>query len=320
MKKVFKFGNLLFLSAFFVSGCCDPTFGNLAPHKYISGEKVFDLDLREEIPDSIEKEGFENVFKKVRGGFSFENDLDLPVINNQLYFADINCDGFTDICYKYVDEGDEENVEELIIYDYKNSNVLNRITCVDDYSGTYIDGTYFFTVDEENDISIKHLLQSLYYEESDEEDAPEVEHRCYDTNTKFLVNTKNECQMENVDIPFQILAAYLYAGNYNSETGEYTYETDLRKVEFSQDEELYLFIRMDYEGTYYTSLLNQQDTKFTSETTSNVNNYRVTFETDLPSKRPYLLRVYKIKFLRAGEIRVKMLIKRKEYAFTINVI
>ena len=320
MKKIFKFSNLLFLSSFFISGCCDPTFGYLAPHKYISGEKAFDLDLREEIPNSIEKEGFENVFKKVSGGFSFDNDLDLPIINNQLYFADINCDDFAEICYKYVNDGDEANVEELIIYDYKNSSVLNRITCVDDFSGSYIDGAYFFTLDEENDISIMHSLQSLYYPESDEEDAPEIEHRCYDTNTKFLINNKNECQMENIDIPFQVLGAYLYAGNYDPITGEYSYETDIRLTEYSIDEELYLFVRVDYEGTYYTSQFDQQATRFTSMTTENVNNYRTTFITDLPSKKPYLLRVYKIKFLRVGEIRVKMIIKRKEFTFSINVI
>ena len=320
MKNKFKFITLLSLSTFFVSGCCDPTFSNLAPHKFISGEKIFDLDIDDEMPSSIDLEEVEGIFKKVSGGFSFNNDLELPIINNQLYLADVNCDGSKDICYKYSISNEEQNSHELIIYDYKNAALLDRITCVDDYSGDYIDGEYFFEVDEENDILIKHSLQTVYFDESEDEDAEETAHRCYDTETKFLINEKSEFQKEDVPLPFKILSAYLYAGEYDSRTNEYSYTTDLRNNEFSASKEHYLFLRLDYEGTYSSKNLDQDDTRFTSMKTENINNYRVTFQGDMPSKRPYLMRLFKIKFLRTGEIRLKMMIKRKEYAFSINVI
>ena len=86
------------------------------------------------------------------------------------------------------------------------------------------------------------------------------------------------------------------------------------------DEEAYGFLRIDYEGTYYTSLLEKKDVKFKNETEQSIESYRVSMVTDLPSKRPCIYRVFKFKFLRTGEIRFEVSVKKRNFNFTIYTI
>ncbi|MCQ2771940.1 MAG: hypothetical protein MJ238_01515 [Bacilli bacterium] len=119
---------------------------DIPEESYVSGAIAFDKYLKtaQEVPDNIVINGEEITYlnkKTVNNRFcySFDESIDLPLINHSLYFADINNDGFDEVCYIHQYYNSAEFRTRTIIYDYKNAAVLFDQTS----SPTYQDYVFF---------------------------------------------------------------------------------------------------------------------------------------------------------------------------------
>lgn len=322
MKNTLKYGSLLFLCTLLTTGC-DPTFSNKT---FVKGKVVFDLSEEGELPEEISVEDMEDVFKKESDGYSFANELELPIINNQLFIADVNCDGKKDICYKYYSKTKTEETNDLIIYDYENAKVLYRKTTLNtDFSKIFKEGMYFFSLDENEELIVKHSLQTLYFpktneDDDEEEDSEDRSVRCVDENVKFAISKDGIVREENVELPFSIVNVSTNTVTKGETPGSYICNIGTRFEFANQDEEVLFCFRIDYEGNYTSDSLDQNDIHFLDVGENENKQYDLTFLADCNGTKPFITRVYKAKFYVDGDFDMKIKVKGKKYTFHLSVV
>ena len=138
MKKLLS---IVFTSLFVLCGCTRKTDSSMSESlsdsassnsnsssneekEYVKGRQIFDVFEKVACPVSFEANGFPaDFFQYDDGGgyYTFTNSFNLPDVNCSLYLADVNCDGYDEICY--LNQKGSDVRYQTIIYDYKNGNV-----------------------------------------------------------------------------------------------------------------------------------------------------------------------------------------------------
>ena len=311
MKILKKFSPLLLL---FITQCsCSNTQKviiekpeNKIEKQYVKGTMVFDSRNNASRPDSITHPQLGNIFEKQENGFHFDHPYSLSqleYITNNLYFADVNCDGYDEICYTTNFYGSDKSNITSVIYDYKNHDILYSFSYV--YRSTNNRGCDMFVL-ENDEFVMWHVIYDNYGRPGTY--AKEL----IDKKTKFLVNSEKKLISEEFDLPLNILDASMSFCKQQKSSNYERYSLDFSTSISIEDFDYYLDVLYIYDGKFS---LSQIQPKFYSD-----DNVQIYYHEGPIETYPYARVIYNIVFPTSGTYKVTIKVNgiEKDTTFTVT--
>lgn len=267
---------------------------------------VFDSRNNASRPDSIIHPQLGNIFEKQENGFTFDHPYsksELHYIQSDLYFSDVNCDGFDEICYTFLTMGSDHSSTTSVIYDYKNQDILYLFSYV--YISLNNRGHDLFGV-ENGEFVMKHVVNyNASYSGS-------YDKYLIDKKTKFLVNSEKKLISEEVDLPLKILDAEMYFCTQQKSSNYERYSFTGSKSISIKDYNYYLDVLYIYDGKFS---LSQIQPKFYSDDDVEIYYHEGPIET-----YPYARVIYNIVFPTSGTYKVTIKVNgiEKDTTFTVT--
>ena len=274
--------------------------------QYVKGTMVFDSRNNVSMPESITHPQLGNIFEKQANGFHFEHsysDNELHYIQSDLYFSDVNCDGFDEICYTFLTNGSDHSSTTSVIYDYKNQGILYSFSYV--YRSANNRGHDLFGV-ENGEFVMKHVVDySASYSGS-------YDKYLIDKKTKFLVNSEKKLISEEIDLPLKILDTEMYFCTQQKSSNYERYSFTGSKSISIKDYNYYLDVFYIYDGKFS---LSQIQPKFYSD-----NDVQIYYHEGPIEIYPYAQVIYNIVFPTTGTYKISISIDGilKTVTFTVT--